>query len=59
MHNACNFNFNLLNHNKNKKVHNFLKLIYQRGMIPAIDKPTRVTRKTATAIDRILSNSLN
>ena len=26
-------------------------------MIPTINKPTRVTRKTSTAIDRILTNS--
>ena len=26
-------------------------------MIPTINKPTRVTRKTATAIDHILTNS--
>ena len=27
-------------------------------MIPTINKPTRVTRKTTTAIDHILTNSL-
>ena len=38
------FNLNLLDHDKNRKVHNFLKLIYQNGMILTIDKPTRVTK---------------
>ena len=56
MHIAGDFNLNLLDHNTNRKVHNFLSLIYQNGMIPTINKPTRVTRKTATAIDHILTN---
>ena len=47
---------NLIDHNTNRKAHNFLSLIYQNGMIPAINKPTRVTRKTATTIDHILTN---
>ena len=34
-----------------------MNLIYQNGMIPTINKPTRVTKKTATAIDRIITNS--
>ena len=55
---AGDFNLNLLDYNTNRKVHNFLSLIYENGMIPAINKPTRVTRKTATAIDHILTNSL-
>ena len=57
MHIAGDFNLNLLDHNTNRKVHNFLSLIYQNGMIPTINKPTRVTRKTATAIDHILTIS--
>ena len=34
----------------------FLNLLYENGMIPIINKPTRVTRKTATAIGHILTN---
>ena len=34
-----------------------MNLIYQNGMIPTINKPTRVTKKTATAIDHIITNS--
>ena len=51
------FNLNLLDHESNKKVHDFLNIIYRNGMIPTINKPTRVTRTTATAIDHILTNS--
>ena len=34
-----------------------MNLIYQNGMITTINKPTRVTKKTATEIDHILTNS--
>ena len=57
MHIAGDFNLNLLDHNTNREVQSFLSLIYQNGMIPTINKPTRVTRKAATAIDHILTNS--
>ena len=33
-----------------------MNIIYRNGMIPNINKPTRVTRTTATAIDHILTN---
>ena len=35
----------------------FSNLVYQNNLIPTINKPTRVTMKTATAIDHILTNS--
>ena len=35
----------------------FLNLIYQNSLIPTINKPARVTLKTATVIDNILTNS--
>ena len=38
------------------KLHNFLSLLYENGMIPTINKPATVTRKTATAIDQIFRN---
>ena len=57
IHIAGDFNLNLLDHDNNKKVQTYLNLIYQSGLIPTINKPTRVTRKTATIIDHILTNS--
>ena len=51
------FSPNLLDHDKNKKVQDFLNLFYQNGMIPTIKKPARVTKKTATSIDHITTNS--
>ena len=56
LHIAGDFNLNLLDHDSNKKVHDFLNIIYRNSMIPTRNKPTRVTRKTATAIDHILTN---
>ena len=50
------FNFNLLDHENCKKVQDFFYLLYQNNMIPTINKPTRVTRKTVTAIDSFLTN---
>ena len=53
---AGDFNLNILDHDKSSKVDNFLNLLYKNGMIPTINKPARVTRKTATEIDYILTN---
>ena len=39
------------------KKQEFLNIIYENGMIPIINKPTRVTNKTATAMNHILTNS--
>ena len=54
---AGDFNLNLLDHSLNKKVHNSLNLIYQNSFILIVNKPSRVTRKTSTTIDHILTNS--
>ena len=50
------FNLNLLDQSLNKKVRNYLSLIYQNSFLPTVNKPTRVTRKTSTIIDHILTN---
>ena len=50
------FNLNLLDHSLSKIVQHCLSLICQNSFIPAINKPTRVTRKTSTIIDHIFSN---
>ena len=56
LHIAEDFNMNLLDYEKCKKVQEFLNLIYENSMIPTINKPTRVTRQSAVAIDYILTN---
>ena len=47
---------NLLDYEKCKKVQEFLNLVYENSMIPKINKPTRVTRQSATAMNHILTN---
>ena len=56
LHIAGDFNLNVLDLDKCSKVRKFLNLLYVNGMIPTINKPTRVTRKAATGIDHILAN---
>ena len=55
LHIAVDFNLNVLDHDNCKKVQNFLDLLFQNNIIPIINKPTRVTKKTATAIDHIIT----
>ena len=52
------FSLNVLDYSKNEKVTKFLSLIFEYGLVPVINKPTRVTKNTATAIDHIITNSL-
>ena len=57
IHIAGDFNLNLLDHNTNNKLQDFLNLIYQNSLISTINKSTRVTMKTTTAINYIHTNS--
>ena len=56
---AGDFNINLLDFDTNKKVQNFVNLMIRFGMIPTINKPTRVTGQTASAIDHITNSILH
>ena len=56
-HVAGDFSLNILDYEICKKVQELSNIIYENGMIPIINKPTRVTNKTATAKDHILTNS--
>ena len=47
---AGDFNINLLDFDANKKVQNFVNLRFCFGMIPTINKATRVTRPPARLI---------
>ena len=35
----------------------FSKETIERGLVPVINKPTRITKKSATSIDHIITNS--
>ena len=50
---AQNCNMNVLDYEHNNKVKNFFDLMYQRNLIPTINKPTRVRKKSALVIDHI------
>ena len=55
---AGDFNINVLDFQTNKKVQSFLNLMFGFSMIPTVNKPTRVTKHTATAIDNIITNCI-
>lgn len=52
------FNINCLNYEENNSVRNFLNNLFQKGTIPLINKPTKVTVKSATLIDNIFTNCI-
>ena len=52
------FNINILDFNESKLVQSFVNLMFQNGLIPTVNKPTRVTRNTATTADHIITNSV-
>ena len=52
------FNPNLLDFDINKKVQTCLNLIHQNSFVPTINTTRRITRKTSTIIDNILTNFL-
>ena len=53
---AGDFNMNVLDYEYNGKVKSFFDLMYQRNLIPTINKPTRVGKYSATAIDHIITD---
>ena len=53
-----NFNINVLDVEQIKKVQNIVNLMFQFGLVPTVNKPTRVTNKTISAIDHIIKNSI-
>ena len=53
---AGDFNMNVLDYEYNRKIKSFFDLMYQRKLIPTINKPTRVGKNCATAIDHIITD---
>ena len=51
------FNINSLDYSSDEHVKDFFDASFQNYFVPLINRPTRVTRKSATCIDHILSNS--
>ena len=55
---AGDFNINLLDFETNKKVQSLVNIMFEFSMIPTINKPKRVTKHTATAIDNIITTCI-
>ena len=55
---AGDFDIDLLDFVANKKVQNFVNLMFRFGMIPTIAKPARVIRQAGCATDHIITNSI-
>ena len=53
---AGDFNMNLLDYEYNGKAKSFFDLMYERNLIPTINKPTRVGKNSATDIDHIITD---
>ncbi len=52
------FNLDLLKHDTNNLINNYLNIFYNHDMRPLIDRPTRITPSSATLIDNIFTNVL-
>ena len=52
------FNMDCLKCEEDKNIEDFYQKIFNNSMVPVINKPTRVTMRTCTAIDNIFVNSL-
>ena len=50
------FNLNLLDYSQNNKVKNYVNKLFQHNLLPMINKPTRVSRKSISIIDHINTN---
>ena len=55
---AGDFNIDFLDFETNKNVQDVLNLMFHYNMIPLTNKPTRLTRHSANAIDHIITSSV-
>ena len=55
---AGDFNINILNSKEHSKTSDFIDLMFSYSLMPHINKPTRVTERSATLIDNIFSNEI-
>ena len=51
-------NINSLDYSRNTHVRDFFNFVFQNGIFPVINRPTRVTKSSATVIDHILTNTI-
>ena len=55
---AGDSNINFLDFETNKNVQDFLNLMFRYNMTPLTNKPTRVTKHSASVIDHIITNNV-
>ena len=53
------YNLNLLNSDTHSITNDFLDICFSHNFLPLINKPTRVTKHSATLIDHILTNNIS
>ena len=53
------FNIDLMNYNTHNETNDFLNLIFTNSLVPCILKPSRLTTKSKTLIDNILTNLID
>ena len=49
----------LMKHNGNRGIQEFMDIMFNAGLHPVISKPTRITSSTNSLIDNIFTNSIN
>ena len=49
----------LMKHNENRGIQEFMDIMFNVGLHPVISKPTRITSSTNSLIDNIFTNSIN
>ena len=52
------FNINLINYEQNQETNIFMNNLFTFGMYPLINRPSRITKTSATLIDNIFSNDI-
>ena len=55
---ASDLNINSLEYPRNTHVRDFFNFVFQIGLFPMINRPTRVTTLSVTVVDHILTNTL-
>ena len=55
---ARDVDINSLDYSRNTIVRDFFDIAFQKSIFPVINRPTRVTKTSATIIDHILTNSI-
>ena len=53
------YNLNILNYDTHDTTAEFIDILYSHAILPLINRPTRVTQSSATAIDNIFTNNID